>query len=67
MRANALSGTICDLPEATLGTAATPVPVVEGAPACLPDYMANMKGLLLVEGSPLDPVFSQYLSSTALG
>ena len=32
-----------------LGILPVMVPVVEGAPALLPDYMANMKGLLLVE------------------
>jgi gamma-glutamyl-gamma-aminobutyrate hydrolase PuuD len=31
------------------------VPVCEGAPACLPEYMANMKGLLLVEGEDIEP------------
>ncbi len=31
------------------------VPVVEGAPACLPEYMTNMKGLLLVEGEDIEP------------
>jgi gamma-glutamyl-gamma-aminobutyrate hydrolase PuuD len=31
------------------------VPVVEGAPALLPDYMADMKGLLLVEGEDIEP------------
>jgi gamma-glutamyl-gamma-aminobutyrate hydrolase PuuD len=31
------------------------VPVAEGAPACLPDYMSNMKGLLLVEGEDIEP------------
>jgi gamma-glutamyl-gamma-aminobutyrate hydrolase PuuD len=31
------------------------VPVAEGAPACLPDYMSGMKGLLLVEGEDIAP------------
>lgn len=31
------------------------VPVVEGALACMPDYMRGMKGLLLVEGEDIDP------------
>jgi gamma-glutamyl-gamma-aminobutyrate hydrolase PuuD len=31
------------------------VPVVKGAPACIPDYMADMKGLLLVEGEDIEP------------
>jgi gamma-glutamyl-gamma-aminobutyrate hydrolase PuuD len=31
------------------------VPVVEGARACLPDYLANMRGLLLVEGEDVEP------------
>lgn len=31
------------------------VPVVEGAPSCLSDYMANMNGLLLVEGEDIEP------------
>jgi gamma-glutamyl-gamma-aminobutyrate hydrolase PuuD len=31
------------------------VPVVEGAPTCLPEYMTNMKGLLLVEGEDIEP------------
>lgn len=31
------------------------VPVAEGALACLPDYMANMRGLLLVEGEDIEP------------
>jgi len=31
------------------------VPVVEGAFACLPEYMADMKGLLLVEGEDIEP------------
>jgi gamma-glutamyl-gamma-aminobutyrate hydrolase PuuD len=31
------------------------VPVVEGARACLPDYVNNMRGLLLVEGEDIEP------------
>jgi gamma-glutamyl-gamma-aminobutyrate hydrolase PuuD len=31
------------------------VPVVEGARACLPDYVAGMRGLLLVEGEDIEP------------
>ena len=31
------------------------VPVVEGSPACLPDYVADMRGLLLVEGEDIEP------------
>jgi gamma-glutamyl-gamma-aminobutyrate hydrolase PuuD len=31
------------------------VPVVEGGSVCLPDYMENMKGLLLVEGEDIEP------------
>ena len=31
------------------------VPVVEGSRACLPDYAANMRGLLLVEGEDIEP------------
>src|SRR6202166_5159624 len=31
------------------------VPVVEGSRACLPDYMADMRGLLLVEGEDIEP------------
>jgi putative glutamine amidotransferase len=31
------------------------VPVAEGAFACLPEYMADMKGLLLVEGEDIEP------------
>ncbi len=38
-----------------LGILPVMVPVVEGAPACLPDYMADMKGLLLVEGEDIEP------------
>jgi gamma-glutamyl-gamma-aminobutyrate hydrolase PuuD len=38
-----------------LGILPVMVPVVEGAPALLPDYMADMKGLLLVEGEDIEP------------
>jgi gamma-glutamyl-gamma-aminobutyrate hydrolase PuuD len=38
-----------------LGVLPVMVPVVEGAAALLPDYMANMKGLLLVEGEDIEP------------
>ncbi len=38
-----------------LGILPVMVPVVEGALACLPDYTANMKGLLLVEGEDIEP------------
>jgi gamma-glutamyl-gamma-aminobutyrate hydrolase PuuD len=38
-----------------LGILPVMVPVVEGATACLPEYMANMKGLLLVEGEDIEP------------
>lgn len=31
------------------------VPVVDGAAACLPDYRADMRGLLLVEGEDIEP------------
>jgi gamma-glutamyl-gamma-aminobutyrate hydrolase PuuD len=31
------------------------VPVVEGARACLPGYLADMRGLLLVEGEDIEP------------
>ncbi len=31
------------------------VPVVEGTLECLPDYMANMSGLLIVEGEDVEP------------
>ena len=31
------------------------VPVVEGTLACLPDYMTNMCGLLIVEGEDVEP------------
>src|SRR5580700_3693726 len=39
-----------------LGILPVMVPVVEGAAACLPDYMSNMRGLLLVEGEDIEPV-----------
>jgi gamma-glutamyl-gamma-aminobutyrate hydrolase PuuD len=38
-----------------LGILPVMVPVVDGAPECLPDYMAGMKGLLLVEGEDIEP------------
>jgi gamma-glutamyl-gamma-aminobutyrate hydrolase PuuD len=38
-----------------LGILPVIVPVVEGTPACLPDYMANMRGLLVVEGEDVEP------------
>ena len=31
------------------------VPVVDGTPACLPQYMEHMDGLLLVEGEDIEP------------
>ena len=31
------------------------VPVAEGSAACLPEYMFNMRGLLLVEGEDIEP------------
>jgi gamma-glutamyl-gamma-aminobutyrate hydrolase PuuD len=31
------------------------VPVVEGVRACLPDYLPDMRGLLLVEGEDIEP------------
>jgi gamma-glutamyl-gamma-aminobutyrate hydrolase PuuD len=31
------------------------VPVVEGSRACLPDYIAGMRGLLVVEGEDIEP------------
>ena len=31
------------------------VPVVAGTPACLPQYMERMDGLLLVEGEDIEP------------
>lgn len=38
-----------------LGLLPVMVPVVKGAPACLADYMADMRGLLVVEGEDVDP------------
>jgi gamma-glutamyl-gamma-aminobutyrate hydrolase PuuD len=38
-----------------LGILPVMVPVVEGSLKCLPDYMSNMKGLLLVEGEDIEP------------
>ena len=38
-----------------LGTLPIMIPVVEGAPDCLPDYISNMRGLLLVEGEDIEP------------
>jgi putative glutamine amidotransferase len=38
-----------------LGTLPVMIPVVEGTPGCLPDYMTNMRGLLLVEGEDIEP------------
>src|ERR1019366_8806825 len=38
-----------------LGILPVMVPVVEGTPACLPDFMATMRGLLLVEGEDIEP------------
>ncbi len=38
-----------------LGILPVMVPVVDGAPACLPQYMEGMKGLLLVEGEDIEP------------
>jgi gamma-glutamyl-gamma-aminobutyrate hydrolase PuuD len=38
-----------------LGILPVMVPVVEGAFACLSEYMADMKGLLLVEGEDIEP------------
>jgi len=38
-----------------LGILPVMVPVVEGALACLPDYMTDMKGLLIVEGEDIEP------------
>jgi gamma-glutamyl-gamma-aminobutyrate hydrolase PuuD len=31
------------------------IPVVDGTPACLPQYMQRMKSLLLVEGEDIEP------------
>jgi gamma-glutamyl-gamma-aminobutyrate hydrolase PuuD len=38
-----------------LGVLPVMIPVVDGTPACLPEYMADMKGLLLVEGEDIEP------------
>jgi gamma-glutamyl-gamma-aminobutyrate hydrolase PuuD len=38
-----------------LNTLPVMVPVAEGSRACLPDYMADMRGLLLVEGEDVEP------------
>jgi gamma-glutamyl-gamma-aminobutyrate hydrolase PuuD len=38
-----------------LGILPVMVPVVEGVPSILPAYMANMNGLLLVEGEDIEP------------
>jgi len=38
-----------------LGMLPVMAPVAEGAEACLPEYMAGMKGLLLVEGEDIEP------------
>jgi len=38
-----------------LGILPVMIPVVEGTPAVLPDYMANMQGLLLAEGEDIEP------------
>jgi putative glutamine amidotransferase len=38
-----------------LDTLPVMVPVVEGARACLPGYMAGMRGLLIVEGEDIEP------------
>ena len=38
-----------------IGVLPVMVPVCEGAPACLPEYMAKMSGLLLVEGEDIEP------------
>lgn len=38
-----------------LGLLPVMVPVVEGAPACVPDYMEGMRGLLIVEGEDVEP------------
>jgi gamma-glutamyl-gamma-aminobutyrate hydrolase PuuD len=31
------------------------IPVVPAAPACVPDYMTNMRGLLIAEGEDIEP------------
>ena len=38
-----------------LGLVPIMIPVVEGTPACLPQYMAGMSGLLLAEGEDIEP------------
>jgi gamma-glutamyl-gamma-aminobutyrate hydrolase PuuD len=38
-----------------LGTLPVIVPVVAGTPACLPQYLESMAGLLLVEGEDVEP------------
>ena len=38
-----------------LGLLPVMIPVVEGTPACLPAYMASMRGLVLVEGEDIEP------------
>jgi gamma-glutamyl-gamma-aminobutyrate hydrolase PuuD len=38
-----------------LNTLPVMVPVVEGSRACIPDYVADMRGLLLVEGEDIEP------------
>lgn len=38
-----------------LGMLPVMVPVVEGAPGCIRDYMAGMNGLLIVEGEDVEP------------
>jgi putative glutamine amidotransferase len=38
-----------------IGVLPVMVPVCEGAPACLPEYIRKMKGLLLVEGEDIEP------------
>ena len=50
-----LRGRISSCPADPAGILPVMVPVVEGAPACLPEYMADMQGLLLVEGEDIEP------------
>jgi len=38
-----------------IGVLPVMVPVCEGAPACLPEYITKMRGLLLVEGEDIEP------------
>jgi gamma-glutamyl-gamma-aminobutyrate hydrolase PuuD len=38
-----------------LGMLPVMVPVVEGADLCVPNYMADMRGLLIVEGEDIEP------------